>query len=117
MIAPNPDTELTELVRAAQDNEPRLRDLRWVARKRLVRTVRDKTLELIDVGYTDPDTLGDMVESHCRLDLADDGDGDFGNPILFALIAAVVHWLVLRILDRLFPDRKHEFVTFGKGGR
>jgi hypothetical protein len=109
----NSDNELTALVKECQHREPRLRDLSWFARKRLVRTVRDKTTELIEAGHRNPDELAELVEGHCRLELADDGDGDFGNPILFALLAAVIHWVVLRLLDRFFPRTEHE--SYGKG--
>lgn len=107
-----PDDDLDALCAAAKEAVPRLRDLRTGTRRRFVRATRDKVRELVDRGWTDPDDIAEAVETHLQVLYADESDPEVGNPFLFAIIASLVHWLVLRLLDYLF-NTKHTFQRYG----
>lgn len=112
MISPV-DDDLDALVVGARGAVPRLNDLPWNRRRGMVRLGRDVAKELIEAGRTDPDEIAERVETELRLQYAREDD-EFGNPFIIAIIAGLVQFLVIRLLERLFPDRRVEFQRYGK---
>lgn len=108
------DDELDGLMIGARGAVPRLWDLPSRRRRIIVSAGRNKIRELHDQGYADADEIAELTEIYLRSEFAAEDDPDVGNPFIIAILAALVQFLVKKLLERWFPDRRVEFVRYGK---
>jgi hypothetical protein len=77
-----------------------LRNVKTRPRWRAMRFVRDETFRCVNEGIRDKDEILRRVKEKT--------EEEFGSIILLAVLAALVQFIVLRILRRIWPDEDIE---------
>jgi hypothetical protein len=75
-----------------------LRNVKTRPRWRAMRYVRDETYRYVNEGIRDKDEILRRVK--------EGAEQEFGSIILLAVLAALVQFIVLKILRRIWPDEE-----------